>query len=70
MEEKKNMIKDGEVEKASGGYKEGDIIHDYCPWCGCAAEGVFTTKTYHGIAGYQIEMHCTSCGKKFYHSYE
>ena len=67
MEENLNK---GAMAKASRSYKDGDTVHDYCPWCGCAAEGKFSSKAPHTIAGYEVKMKCTSCGKTFYHSYE
>lgn len=50
-------------------YQDGDTVHDYCPWCGCAAEGKFSTKAPHTIAGYEVKMKCGTCGKTYYHSY-
>ena len=69
MEEKKEMLKEEEVTKVSGGYNEGDIVHDYCPWCQCDATGVFTKKDPSAIGGYQIKMVYGSCCKTFYHCY-
>ena len=61
---------DKEPKVSPSGYKEGDTIHDNCIYCGCAAEGKFSFKAPHTLAGYEVKMKCSSCGKTWYHSYE
>lgn len=69
MKNKEEMIQDEVITKVNAGYKEGDIIHDYCPWCQCEATGVFNKDNPSEISGYVVKMTCSSCGKTFYHGY-